>query len=524
MTTSSFNASTALILSRARWLIFFILASGVWGADSPLPENFQVQSFIVEGDNPLSAIVSDAVLAPFLGPSKGIEGLQAAAKALEAKLQATGYGLYTVALPPQELNGGVHLKVVPRPVAVVSVVSSDPVKDAEVRRALPALREGETPNIHGLARSLELANENSARQMTVSFSQSAIPGSVDAKIDVQKRSPWSASMRLDNSGNEQPAKSRLSTALSCANFLGYDQSVTVSYITSPEAWSDVKQYGGFYKVPIYPLAGSFSGYWFHSSVNSGTVADLFNISGSGRFYGVSYTQHLLAIKDWQPTLEAGIDDKVFGDDSTFFGRRFGGDVRSRPLTLAFAARKLSSLHNAGFSLSYSHNLNTGENNSTEAYAGTRLGAKRDWSAWRASADFSWQFQSRFILAARTTAQWSTQPLIGGEQFGFGGQDSVRALETRQVLGDSGAQASVELWLPSWRKFALLGFLDGGSVSRQKSAPGTKSTEDALAVGLGLRGQVFSHASISIDYGHLLDGVSGVSRGSHRLYAALGVQF
>ena len=79
----------------------------------------------------------------------------------------------------------------------------------------------------------------------------------------------------------------------------------------------------FYKAPIYPWSGSLSAYWFHSSVNSGTVADLFSVSGSGRFVGLSYAQHLLPQSEWRPTLQIGIDDKKFDDGTAFNGQPIG---------------------------------------------------------------------------------------------------------------------------------------------------------------------------------------------------------
>jgi hemolysin activation/secretion protein len=439
-------------------------------------------------------------------------------------LQAAGFGLYKVLLPPQEIEGSVHLKVVPRPLASVSLMPPDSADLAAVRRALPPLCEGSTPNLRKLARAMELANENVARQVAVTFAEAATLGAIDAKVEIQARKPWSASLRLDNSGNNLPAHSRLTASLSHANLFGLDHSLTGTYITSPEAWSDVEQYGGFYKAPIYPLAGSLTGYWFHSSVNSGNVANLFNISGSGRFAGISYTQHLLAIGDWRPTLQIGWDDKIFEDNSAFSGSRFGSDVRSRPLTLGVAARVNGVQGRGGVSISYARNIGGGGHNSDADYAAVRAGAKQDWDVWRANADATWQFQNGFALAMRSSGQWATEALIGGEQFGFGGQDSLRALETRQVLGDSGYQGSLELWLPPFKGVSFLGFFDGGWISRKNAVAGAASTDDAIDIGVGLRWQYAPYVALSLDYGYLLNGAGGAASGNDRVYASITFQY
>jgi hemolysin activation/secretion protein len=220
-----------------------------------------------------------------------------------------------------------------------------------------------------------------------------------------------------------------------------------------------------------------------------------------------------------------VDDKLFSDSSEFSGKSIGTDARSRPLTLGVAMRRDEARSKANVSVSYLRNLSGGERNSDEAYAAVRGGASRNWDLWRANADLSVQLQSGFTVALRGSAQRTNQPLIGGEQFGMGGQYSVRALETRQVMGDSGLQASFEVWLPPLKNgLSVLGFVDAGHITREQPAASTTAQEDALAVGLGLRWQLSPMSSLSLDYGYLLDGVTGTPSGHERLYATLAARF
>ena len=287
-------------------------AAGATNASGAPADSFEVRSFTVDGPNPLRADTTEDTLAPFLGRQRGIERLQAAAHALEARLRASGNGLYTVILPPQEIGDSVRLAVVPRPVAKVAVVavnadgrpvatSKDPAArpasgkpdnvvsapgtpataagasttptgaaagpassagsdstvtagssagkpgaadgllsdsdTAKARAALPTLREGATPNLDALSRDLELANESPARQMAVRFSESDAAGAVDARLEVQQSPLWSAGLRLDNTGSDQPSRSRLAASLSRSDLFGLDHSVTASYTTSPQAFS-----------------------------------------------------------------------------------------------------------------------------------------------------------------------------------------------------------------------------------------------------------------------------------------------
>jgi len=523
MSKASFTKHTG---ARLRQLVLWLCAAATnLALAAPAQPGFTVERFKVLGCNPLSTKATDQALAPYLGEQQGIDQLQAAAKALEAALQQAGFGLYTVVLPPQDIAGSVRLQVQSRPVASIRA-GDDGASLPAVRRALPNLTEGQTPNLLDLARSLELANENPARQLAVRFAESAVkPGGVDAQVDVQASSPWSATVHVDNSGGDQPAPSRLAATLTHANLWGLDHVATLSYTGSPEAWAAIHQYGLFYKAPIYPWAGSLSGYAFHSSSNSGPVATYFNVSGSGDFYGLSYKQLLLAEGDWRSSIQVGVDDKLFSDSSQFSGKAIGVDVRSRPISLGLTILKDTATSKASVSVSYVRNMESGDGNSDGAYAAARAGATSHWDLWRANADLNLQLPSGYLVALRGSAQSANRPLIGGEQFGIGGQDSVRALETRQVMGDSGLQGSVEIWLPPLLEgLSVLGFLDAGHITREQPAAPTSAQEDATAVGLGLRWQFARLGSLSIDYGYLLKGVTGTPSGHERLYASVSMRF
>jgi len=64
------------------------------------------------GDNPLGDRAQE-LLRPYLGEQSGLEGLSAAADALEQALIEAGYSFHRVSLPPQSLDSGqVELRVV----------------------------------------------------------------------------------------------------------------------------------------------------------------------------------------------------------------------------------------------------------------------------------------------------------------------------------------------------------------------------------------------------------------------------
>jgi hemolysin activation/secretion protein len=102
---------------------------------------------------------------------------------------------------------------------------------------------------------------------------------------------------------------------------------------------------------------------------------------------------------------------------------------------------------------------------------------------------------------------------------------VRSLETREVLGDSGLQASLELQSPPLAgALVLVAFYDYGRAERERPAAGTPATEDAQSLGIGLRWQFEQRVSLMLDYGHLIDGASNAPRGHERLHLTISARF
>src|SRR5689334_8610001 len=102
------GARALIALSCAALLAF---APAARAADEPMIE---VKRFIVEGENPLSASETEALLKPHLGPHQSLTTLEAAATSLQAAIRAKGYSFHRVIVPAQTPTGGeLTLKILP---------------------------------------------------------------------------------------------------------------------------------------------------------------------------------------------------------------------------------------------------------------------------------------------------------------------------------------------------------------------------------------------------------------------------
>ncbi|ROZ72180.1 ShlB/FhaC/HecB family hemolysin secretion/activation protein [Ramlibacter sp. WS9] len=496
------------------------------------PPVFAIRGFKITGDNPLGDGETTQVLAPFLRADATIDTLQKATSALETALRSKGFGLHRVALPPQEVGDTVTLNIVRFTVAKVTVEGRSLYDEGNVRRALPELREGESPNFKTLAIQSAIANENPNKQVQVGLRESEQPDKIDATITVKEQRPWTFAVGLSNAGNESSGRDRLTISGGHTNLFNLDHQFVGAYTTSIERMSDVKQLGLSYKVPLYRQGGVVGINYTRSDVvgNFGS----FTSTGAGHTLGVNYTLYLTPEGGRRSYVAFGVDDKVF-DAIEISGVAVGVDRRSRPLTLGYIARTESDGSVWGYDVNLAVNTGSGANNDLASYQSEepRIDTVH-WKAVRGGLHYTASFAQTWLWSARAQYQYSPDVLISGEQFGLGGLGSVRGTSIdRPMSGDKGVAGTFEVTTPEvMTGLRFLGFVDAGWLGNNSANGANKPSSDHLAsVGLGLR-FLKEPFAVSMDYGRLLNSSkvplslnsASPQRGDDRFYVNLSVRF
>lgn len=497
------------------------------------PVVFAIKAFRVEGENPLGEAETQRVLAPYVRPEATLETLQQATAALEAALRSRGYGLHRVALPPQEVGETVRLSIVKFTIGKVAIEGRQIYDEENIRRTLPELREGESPNFRTLAIQTAIANENPNKQVQVGLRESDEPDRIDATITVKEQRPWTAGIALSNTGNESSGRDRLVLTAGHTNLFNLDHTFLAAYTTSIERSEDVQQFGLTYKAPLYALGGVLGATYTRSDV----LGDFgsFTSTGAGETFSIAYTQYLPPRGGRRSYVSIGLEDKRF-DETDIDGQPIGQeDRRSRPLTLGYTARTETDTAVWGYNAEFAWNTGMGKHNNLNAWRteDPRIDTVY-FTALRGAASYTAQFAGKWAWTARGAFQYSGDVLIAGEQFGIGGLNSVRGTDSdRPVTGDSGVQLTFEVITPELTEgLRLLGFVDGGYVRNNQPDGLTNPSSDRLAsAGVGLR---FSRGQVgaTLDYGRLFRGSrvpltlnSGSPQdGDERLYVTVGVRF
>lgn len=477
------------------------------GADgNPASETrIAVQSFRIDGNTLLDGALLQATLVPWLG-SRTLAELRQAALAVQALYGQAGYGAVVAYLPPQAPAGGELLvQVVEGRIGRISVQGQRRLTAERVRAALPTLLLGATPRVRRIDAELQIANENPARVIGVLLSPGSVPGEVHANVQVDEQALQRVSLALDNSGNSRTGEYRLGLGWQHADATGHDDVLSLQLQVSPTRWQALQVFSAGYRLPWVRALAALDVFAAYSDVDGGLQASAaggVRFAGKGHVAGTRITRYLPRWGELDQRLLGGIDYRAYLNDCQVAGLPAGAcgtagqSVALQPLTLEYAAQSGGPLPSA-FNLVLAHNLALGGRHGSAAdFDAVRSGASRHYSLLRAAGQISLPVLDDSTLTARFAAQHSADRLVPGEQFGLGGAGSVRGYGERELAGDTGWLASLELATPrldgalalAGIDARLLVFADGGQVANHGDLPcrGQQQRCGLSSLGIGAR--------------------------------------
>lgn len=479
---------------------------------------FDIERYQVQGNTVLAPDKLESILAPFTGKARDFGTVQGARETLENTYRSLGFAMVAVILPEQEIdNGVVRMNVIENRIGKITLEGNRYFDEMNIRNSLPALRQGETPNVNSISRSLKLANDNPTKKTKLQLNNSKTAGEIDAALTVKDEKPWRVGISADNSGDRQTGQSRLGILLQHANVANRDHVLTLQYITSPENLRNVNIYSACYHVPLYSWGSSIDLLGAHSNVNSGSVnvaSYNMDISGKGTVLGLRYNQNLTRIGDYEHKVTLGLDYRAYEYDVEFLGSQLGNNVTVHPVSLTYAGTLTREKLSAGLYLTGIQNLagNWDGRDDTTNFNNARAGAPRDYNMLRYGANLSYLLDGDWQARAVFNGQYTKDPLVSGEQFGLGGASSVRGFQEREFANDHGYSGSLEIYSPdllnlfgvSAAHSRLLVFYDRGHMRRNNPLPGETVSTEMASIGPGLRITDGKRFSLSADYGFVVE--------------------
>jgi len=480
-----------------------------------------VNEYIVRGNTVLDQRAIEKAVYPYLGPERSMADIEGARDALQAVYHERGYQSVYVDLPQQQVTGGVViLQVTETRIGRLRVVGAQHYSPLEIRDEVPALKEGEVPDFNQAQAELTGLNRTASRQVMPLVREGRLPGTMDVDLKVEDKSPWTASVGLNNDYSADTAELRAMASIGYDNLWQRGHAFSLTYFTAPEEPENAKVWSGSYTMPLSERWSlQFSGY--HSDSDVATIGGT-NVLGKGYSLGVSAVYTMAPMGNWYNSFSFGLDYKDFDESLELDGEGDSVPLKYVPFTLSYNGYRYTETAQSSVGLSVVGATSSffSLNSDSDEFDYKRYRANPSFALLKGDFTHTQSFARDWQAFGRGGFQFASGPLVSNEQYSAGGATSVRGYLAAERTADDGLQASVELRTPSlsrflgsriepyvneWRFYA---FADWAWLRLRDPLPEQEASFRLASVGLGTRWQAFDWLSGNLDWGYpLVDGAN-----------------
>ena len=380
-------------------------------------------------------------------------------------------------------------------------------------------------NLEELREGIQLLTLNPLlRDIQANLSPGTEPGTSDLTLTLEEAPSMGAEVLLDNNRSPSVGSFRRQFQFNQGNLTGNGDGLNFTY--SNTNGSNLINLS--YTLPINSKGGTLS---LNTGLSSSRIIEspfnVLNIDANSQSIDLSIRQPILL----KPTREFGIgaslgyrvsEATLLNGLTPFPSIGAEADGKTRVTSLRLFQDALWRGEKSVIALRSQFNLGLGFLGGTV----NDRGPDSRFISWLGQAQWITTFAPDNQLVLRSDLQLADRGLLPSEQFGLGGQSSVRGYRQDALLNDAGFFASAEYRFPIWRSkpkssnsgFVLQAapFIDFGSgwtVSPQDNLPSELRT--LASVGLGLRLQANDRFFARIDWGLPLVKLSEPIPGSNR---------
>ncbi len=430
-----------------------------------------------------------------------------------------GYVTSGAFIPPQSLTEGtIKIEIVEGELEDIQVNGIHRLSSNYIRSRL-GLATKKPLNVPKLLEGLRLLQLNPLiENISAELSTGSGPGTSLLIVEVKEADSWSYQLFANNGRSPSVGSFRRGASLTQANLLGLGDGLTVSW-TNTDGSNEID---GSYTLPINPRNGTLS--ISYSDTSSKVIEPPFNfldIQSSSSNLDITLRQPIFQIPTQEFVLgltgSIRVSQTVFLED--LIGEAVGfpssgadDDGRTRLSALRFFQEWTRRGAQEVFAVRSQFNIGLGAFNATvnDDTPDSRF------LSWRGQAQWVRLLAPETLLLIRGDIQLADQELLPTEQFGLGGQGSVRGYRQDVRLTDNGAFASAELRLPILRipdwdgVLQVTPFVDLGTTWNSGNSA-DPDPRNLASVGLGLQWQQGDRFTARLDWGIPLISVDSTER-------------
>lgn len=460
------------------------------------------------------------ILEQYLGKPLSMASLDRLIKHIYTYYSAMDLPFVNITLPEQDItNGVVQLLVVEGGLGKLRVEGAKWFSEDLYLSAI-RLRPNEPIRLSVLNEDIAWINKNPFRQANVFIDKGDAVGGTNLVVRTQERFPLRVYAGAHNNGNESTDQNQLFAGFNWGNAFGLAHQLSYQYTASPDFYK-LQGHSGSYMIPL-PWRDTLTISGAYSKINPEMVAP-FKRDGMSLSAAFRYDSTLKSVGPLQHALGFMFEYKV-SDNNLLFGAIPVTDNQTDIL-------QFSGIYTGEIKDPWgANNLNlrlTGSpggmsaRNKTEYFEISRAGAKADYYYGTLDLSRNQRLPADFSLLLSGHLQLAGRNLLGSEQLGLGGVNSIRGFKEGIVYGDRGYRLRAELYAPvipvdrllpfsaPSMPLQLLGFYDHGTVSNVDRLAGEASENTLKSAGFGFRFAVDRHVSVNFDYGWRLVAYPGV---------------
>lgn len=488
---------------------------------------FDILEYVVEGNTVLDALAIERAVYRYLGPDRSFEDVSAARGALEQAYQDAGFLTVRVDIPQQRVEDSrVTLRVVEGRVDRLAVTGNRYHERDYIRGAFPALQPGVVPYFPEAQRNLAAFNQTAGRGVTPILKPGRAPGTVDMELRVEDRSPFHASVELNNRQTATTKPLRLAASFRFDNLWGRDHSLSLLFFGAPQALDEVKSYSANYLFRVPDSRNLVAVYAVRSRSDVVALGGT-NVLGDADIVGARAILPLPGKDKFTHNAILGLDYK-----NSLQATALGGQTASRsevayvPVSGQYAFTSTGGRGTTRGSATMTLGVGGAIFGNRDAeFEARRKGARSNFATLRLDASRLQTLSRGLSLFGRASAHLASQPLLNTEQFIAAGVDTVRGYFEAEAVGDVGWNASLELRSASLlgvvegaaRELVAVGFVDAAWVNTLNAQPGEIARRAPWSAGVGLRFTAERRWNATLDVGVPMEDAQRTRAGEPRVH-------
>ncbi|WP_448564518.1 ShlB/FhaC/HecB family hemolysin secretion/activation protein [Trichothermofontia sp.] len=471
--------------------------------DGDIPATIVVNAFAFKGNTAFSDTELAAVTQAFVGKEISFAELLAARSAITQHYTNAGFITSGAFIPPQTLTGGtVTIQILEGSVERINITGNRRLRPEYIRSRL-AIATQAPLNVNRLLAALQLLRLNPLiANISAELATGVQPGTSVLEVQVTEADSLRIDLQADNGRNPSVGTFRRGGTVTEANLLGRGDEIRLTYANTDGS----DEFEGRYTLPINPRNGTLSLYVDYN--NNQVITPPFeglDIQSTSWDYELTYRQPLYQSPSQEFALGATLARRESFNyllDTSFPLSPGANDQGETRLSIArFFQEWLDRDSKTVLALRSQLSLGTSLFNATV----NAEGPDGQFFGWRGQAQWLRLLAPDTLLLLRSDIQLAANPLVPLEQFGLGGQDTVRGYPQNYLLSDSGVFASAELRFPILRQprqetlVQLTPFIDFGTAWNHRGHPELR-IPTLLGMGLGVRWQQGDALTVRLDYG------------------------